>query len=65
MPKVPYPYEVNGKLVIGNGSLSNRSLLQNLTVFITFIQLFVKGSLISESFLLWLQSPPKYAKSLS
>jgi hypothetical protein len=21
MPKVPYPYEVNGKLVTGNGSL--------------------------------------------
>ena len=21
MPTVPYPYEVNGKLVIGNGSL--------------------------------------------
>ena len=38
MPKVPYPYEVNGKLVKGNGSLipicslSNRSLLLSLTV---------------------------------
>ena len=38
MPKVPYPYEVNGKLVTGNGSLtpicslSNRSLLPSLTV---------------------------------
>ena len=21
MPKVPYPYEVNGKLITGNGSL--------------------------------------------
>ena len=35
---VPYPYEVNGKLVTGNGSfipicsLSNRSLLPSLTV---------------------------------
>ena len=39
MPKVPYPYEVNGKLVMGNGSLipiyslSNRSLLPSVTVF--------------------------------
>jgi hypothetical protein len=38
MPKVPYPYEVNGKLITGNGSLipicslSNRSLLPSLTV---------------------------------
>ena len=38
MQKVPYPYEVNGKLVTGNGSLipicslSNRSLLPSLTV---------------------------------
>ena len=38
MPIVPYPYEVNGKLVTGNGSLtpicslSNRSLLPSLTV---------------------------------
>ena len=38
MPKVPYPYEVNGKLVTGNGSLkpicslSNRSLMPSLTV---------------------------------
>ena len=38
MPKVPYPYEVNGKLVTGNGSLipicslSKRSLLPSLTV---------------------------------
>ena len=38
MPKVPYPYEVNGKLVTGNGSLipicslSNRSLLPSLNV---------------------------------
>ena len=38
MPKVPYPYEVNDKLVTGNGSLipicslSNRSLLSSLTV---------------------------------
>ena len=39
MPKAPYPYEVNGKLVTVNGSLipicslSNRSLLPSLTVF--------------------------------
>ena len=39
MPKVPYLYEVNGKLVTGNGSLipicslSNRSLLPSLTVY--------------------------------
>ena len=38
MPKVPNPYEVNGKLMTGNGSLilicslSNRSLLPSLTV---------------------------------
>ena len=38
MPKVPYSYEVNGKLVTGNGalipicSLANRSLLPSLTV---------------------------------
>ena len=38
MPKVPYLYEVNGKLVTGNGSLipicslPNRSLLPSLTV---------------------------------
>ena len=36
MSKVPYPYEVNGKLVAGNGSLipicslSNHSLLPRL-----------------------------------
>ena len=41
MPKVPYPYEVNGKLVTGNGSLipicslSNRSLLPSLTVSVS------------------------------
>jgi hypothetical protein len=40
MPNVPYPYEVNGKLVTGNGSLipirslSNRSLLPSLTVLV-------------------------------
>ena len=40
MPKVPYSYEVNGKLVTGNGSLipicflSNRSLLPSLTVLL-------------------------------
>ena len=39
-PKVPYPYEVNGKLLNGNGSLIpicsllNRSLLPSLTVLI-------------------------------
>ena len=45
MPNVPYPYEVNGKLVTGNGSLtpifslSNSSLLPSLTVF-TFFNVF-------------------------
>ena len=39
MPNVPYSYEVNGKLVMGNGSLipisslTKRSLLPSLTVF--------------------------------
>ena len=43
MPTGPYPYEVNGKLVTGNGglipicSLSNRSLLPSLTVLLKFI----------------------------
>ena len=38
MPKVPYPYEANGKLVTGNGflipicSLSNSFLMPSLTV---------------------------------
>ena len=38
MPKFPYPHEVNGKLVTGNGSLipicslSNSSLMPSLTV---------------------------------
>ena len=42
MPKVPYRYEVNGKLVTRNGSLipicslSNCSLLPSLTVLISF-----------------------------
>ena len=46
MPKVPYPYDVNGKLVKGNGSLiqicslSNRSLLPSLTVYVFFVMLF-------------------------
>jgi hypothetical protein len=45
MPKVPYPYEVNGKLVTGNGSLipicslSNRSLLPSLTVYLKIVHL--------------------------
>ena len=45
MPKVPYPYEVNGNLVTGNGSLipirslSNRSLLPSLTVQCLFFRL--------------------------
>ena len=35
MPKVPYPYEVNGKLVTGNGSLIPIcSLLPSLTLHI-------------------------------
>ena len=39
MPNVPYPYEVNGKLVTGNGSLiprgslSNRSLLAKVWLY--------------------------------
>ena len=47
MPKVAYPYEVNGKLVIVNGclipicSLSNRSLLQSLTYFGIYIWVFI------------------------
>ena len=46
MPKVPYPYEVNGKLVTRNGSLipirslSNRSLLPSLTVYLIKIYNF-------------------------
>ena len=32
-PKVPYPYEVNGKLVTGNGSLSNRSYIDICLIF--------------------------------
>ena len=46
MPKVPYPYEVNGKLVTGNGSLipicslSNRSLLPSLNVHLSFMSSF-------------------------
>jgi hypothetical protein len=51
LPNVPYPYEVNGKLVKGNGSLtticflSNRSLSPNLTEKFKsswrFLQIFV------------------------
>ena len=50
MPKVPYPCEVNGKLVTGNDSLipicflSNRSLLTSLTVFPRFLKLWWTGS---------------------
>ena len=50
MPKVPYPYEVNGKLVTGSGSLipicslSNRSLLPILTV----LDFWKKTDLFSE-----------------
>ena len=37
MPKVPYPYEVNGKLVTGNGSLIPIcSLMPSLTVLLLF-----------------------------
>ena len=48
MQKVPYPYEVNGKLVTGNGSLipicslSNRSLLPSLTVFRNLLEMLGK-----------------------
>ena len=54
MPKVPYPYEVNGKLVTGNVSLipicslSNRSLLPSLTVLEVLVileKLFFPGFL--------------------
>ena len=49
MPKDPYPYEVNDKLVTGNGSLipicslANRSLLPSLTVpyFLKVCPIFV------------------------
>ena len=43
MPKVPYPYEVNGKVVTGNGSLipicslSNRSLLPSSIILFFFL----------------------------
>ena len=43
MPNVPYHYEVNSKLVTGNGSLtpisslSNRSLSPSLTVLVHFL----------------------------
>ena len=54
MPKFPNPYEVTGKLVAGNGSLipscslSNRSLLPSLTVFVYGpLQDEVKFTLIS------------------
>ena len=52
MPKVPlpYPHEVNGKLVKGNGflipicSLSNRSLLPSLTVSLIYCNLYERKS---------------------
>ena len=41
MPKVPYPYEVNGKLVTGNDSLIPIcSLLPSLTVPLFFEHFF-------------------------
>ena len=57
MPKVPYPYKVNGKLVAGNGSLipicslSNRSLLPSLTVLLIywfFFSIFQNYGLLEE-----------------
>ena len=45
MPKVPYYYEANGKLVTGNGSLipicslSNCSLLPSLTVHANWVEI--------------------------
>ena len=54
MPKVPYPYEVNGKSVTGNGflipicSLSNRSLLPSLTVHYNIVQHTVQSSSIKQ-----------------
>ena len=56
MPKVPYSYEVNGKLVTGNGSLiqisslSNRSLLPSLTVLSFGVVLYGKYFLINSEF---------------
>jgi hypothetical protein len=57
MPKVPYPYEVNGKLVTGNGflipicSLSNRSLLPSLTVLfkVTMLLNFLAAKSLASS----------------
>ena len=47
MPKVPYPYEVNGKVVTGNGSLIPIcSLLPSLTVFAHFLVNFLAPKLI-------------------
>ena len=51
MPNVPYPYEVNDKLVTGNGSLtticslSKRSLSPSLTLFEFHFTLFYQISL--------------------
>ena len=73
MPKVPYPYEVNGKLVRGNGSLipicslSNRSLLPSLTLskvnplFITKIRFLLNRETWNEK-LQSLQIIKKYKK---
>ena len=49
MPKVPYPYEVIGKLVTGNGSLipicslSNSSLTPSLTVLHILLKMYLIG----------------------
>ena len=65
MPKVPYPYEVNGSL-IQICSLSNRSLLPSLTViyfiYPNFIQIFAKGNLKSTFYTndLWIKFYPDF-----
>ena len=54
MPKVPYPYEVNGKLVTGKGSLipicslSNHSLLPSLTVLALYCRFSLSTVLLIE-----------------
>ena len=48
MPNVPYPYEVNGKLVMGNGSLIPIcSLMPSLTVLMYFINFAMQSTGLS------------------
>ena len=44
MPKVPYPYEVNGKLVTGNGSLIQSNLA--IRNFLVTLKLFLNAKSI-------------------